>query len=239
MTDLARDSAGRVVGVVLRDRPERPRTERARLVIGADGRLMVATRWRPTVVPEPAAAYVYGYWPAGDLDGYHWYYGDGLSAGVIPTNDGLACVFVGGPPAVLARGCATAARRCARGPAGTVRRRLADLAAAPPAGPVRFFRGMPARLRRPHGPGWALVGDAGWWKDPLSTHGITAALRDAELLARAVVAGAARTATRLALAGYQGSETGPPRRCIPSSTGSRRTSGTWPRPAGCCRVCRR
>ena len=81
---------------------------------------------------------------------------------------------------------------------------LADLAAAPPDGPVRFFRGMPARLRRPYGPGWALVGDAGCWKDPLSTHGITAALHDAELLAAAVVAGAAsERATGIALAGYQ------------------------------------
>ena len=69
---------------------------------------------------------------------------------------------------------------------------------------MRYFRGMPARLRRPHGPGWALVGDAGWWKDPLSTHGITEALRDAELLAAAVVAGAAsERAAGIALVGYQ------------------------------------
>jgi flavin-dependent dehydrogenase len=59
-------------------------------------------------------------------------------------------------------------------------------------------------LRRPHGPGWALVGDAGWWKDPLSTYGITDAFRDAELLARAVVAGAASDhAMRIALCRYQ------------------------------------
>jgi flavin-dependent dehydrogenase len=42
-------------------------------------------------------------------------------------------------------------------------------------------------MRRATGRGWALVGDAGSFKDPLSTHGITDALRDAELLARAVV----------------------------------------------------
>ena len=46
-------------------------------------------------------------------------------------------------------------------------------------GRLRVFRGAPAALRKPYGPGWALVGDAGWWKDPLSTHGITDALRDA------------------------------------------------------------
>ena len=42
-------------------------------------------------------------------------------------------------------------------------------------------------LRRPAGPGWALVGDAGYFKDPLTAHGITDALRDAELLARAML----------------------------------------------------
>jgi 2-polyprenyl-6-methoxyphenol hydroxylase-like FAD-dependent oxidoreductase len=42
-------------------------------------------------------------------------------------------------------------------------------------------------MRRPWGPGWALVGDAGYWKDPISAHGLTDALRDAELLAGAIV----------------------------------------------------
>ena len=66
---------------------------------------------------------------------------------------------------------------------------LADrLAAAHPAGHVRTFHGLPGHLRRPWGPGWALVGDAGSWKDPIAAHGLTDALRDAELLARAVIA---------------------------------------------------
>ena len=34
-----------------------------------------------------------------------------------------------------------------------------------------------------------LVGDAGYFKDPLTAHGITDALRDAELLSRAVAIG--------------------------------------------------
>ena len=42
------------------------------------------------------------------------------------------------------------------------------------------------------------MGDAGYFKDPLTAHGITDALRDAELLARSVLAG-----TDDALAGYQ------------------------------------
>ena len=58
-----------------------------------------------------------------------------------------------------------------------------------PAG-VRTFGGLPGYLRRPYGRGWALVGDAGYWKDPISAHGLTDALRDAELLARALAAAA-------------------------------------------------
>jgi 2-polyprenyl-6-methoxyphenol hydroxylase-like FAD-dependent oxidoreductase len=177
-------------------------------VVGADGRnsLVAARVAAPTITAGThEAAYTYGYWPAEGLDGYHWYYGDGLSAGVIPTNDGHACVFVAGPPGVLA----AATRRF--GPAGAqhvllgrLDGRLADLAAAPPDGPVRIFRGLPARLRSAYGPGWALVGDAGWWKDPLSTHGITDALRDAESLAAALVSAAASArATGVALAGFQ------------------------------------
>jgi flavin-dependent dehydrogenase len=49
------------------------------------------------------------------------------------------------------------------------------------------FGGEPGYLRTTHGPGWALVGDAGYFKDPITAHGITDALRDAELLARAVL----------------------------------------------------
>jgi 2-polyprenyl-6-methoxyphenol hydroxylase-like FAD-dependent oxidoreductase len=206
VTDLARDGAGRVIGAVLRDQCGATWTEHAPLVIGADGRdsLVAALVAAPTVLAGAhGGAYVYGYWPAADLDGYHWYYGDGLSAGVIPTNDGLACVFAGGPPAVLA--AALRHRRPAeaqRALLAQLDRDLADLAASSPVGPVRVFRRMPARLRRPYGPGWALVGDAGWWKDPLSTHGITDAFRDAELLTAAVLDGTA-FGSEAAFAGYQ------------------------------------
>jgi 2-polyprenyl-6-methoxyphenol hydroxylase-like FAD-dependent oxidoreductase len=208
MTDVARDHIGRVVGVVVRDHQGTTWIERANLVVGADGRTSLVARQvgAPTLVAgSHAAAYVYGYWPAADLDGYHWYYGEGLSAGVIPTNDGLACVFAAGPAAVLA------ARMRHSRPLDAARELLArldcpltDFTSSAPLGPVRFFRGLPARLRRPYGRGWALVGDAGWWKDPLSTYGITDALRDAELLARAVVAGAeSEHAMRTAFCRYQ------------------------------------
>ncbi|MFO1026115.1 MAG: hypothetical protein U1E70_13070 [Acetobacteraceae bacterium] len=52
-----------------------------------------------------------------------------------------------------------------------------------------MFGGRKGFLRQASGPGWALVGDAGYFRDPITAHGITDALRDAELLARAVVTG--------------------------------------------------
>ena len=59
-------------------------------------------------------------------------------------------------------------------------------------GRLRGFGGAPGYLRQCHGAGWALVGDAGYFKDPLTAHGITDALRDAELLSRAIAEGGAR-----------------------------------------------
>ena len=62
----------------------------------------------------------------------------------------------------------------------------------------RGFSGQIGFFRQSFGPGWALVGDAGYFKDPLTAHGITDALIDAELLAQAAAAG-----TEAAFAGYQ------------------------------------
>ena len=59
-------------------------------------------------------------------------------------------------------------------------------------------RGRGGIFRQSTGPGWALVGDAGYFKDPLTAHGITDALIDAELLAKAAAVG-----EESALAGYQ------------------------------------
>ena len=62
----------------------------------------------------------------------------------------------------------------------------------------RGFAGEAGYFRQSFGPGWALVGDAGYFKDPLTAHGITDALIDAELLAQAAAAD-----TAIAFAGYQ------------------------------------
>jgi len=62
----------------------------------------------------------------------------------------------------------------------------------------------PNVIRRAYGPGWALVGDAGYHRDPVTGHGLSDAYRDAELLAGALdraLCGAADEG--IALAGYQ------------------------------------
>jgi 2-polyprenyl-6-methoxyphenol hydroxylase-like FAD-dependent oxidoreductase len=76
------------------------------------------------------------------------------------------------------------------------------LARAIPPAKLHRFPGRPGHLRQPWGPGWALVGDAGYFKDPITAHGLTDALRDAELLARAVIEGARHGDGDAALAGY-------------------------------------
>jgi 2-polyprenyl-6-methoxyphenol hydroxylase-like FAD-dependent oxidoreductase len=50
--------------------------------------------------------------------------------------------------------------------------------------PVRGALRLPNHVRQAVGSGWALVGDAGYHRDPVTGHGITDAFRDAELLAR-------------------------------------------------------
>jgi 2-polyprenyl-6-methoxyphenol hydroxylase-like FAD-dependent oxidoreductase len=110
-------------------------------------------------------------------------------------------VFAASTPARIGRGGRQTLEDVVRQASPSLADRIAEAHA--PAG-VRSFAGRPSYLRRSWGPGWALVGDAGSWKDPISTHGLTDALRDAELLARAIVASAAGELTEAeALAGYQ------------------------------------
>jgi flavin-dependent dehydrogenase len=70
----------------------------------------------------------------------------------------------------------------------------------------RFYgaANLPNFLRRPFGPGWALVGDAGCHKDPYLALGICDALRDAALLAEAISQGlSARCSIDIAMADYE------------------------------------
>jgi 2-polyprenyl-6-methoxyphenol hydroxylase-like FAD-dependent oxidoreductase len=204
VTDVRRDAHGRVSGIEGHDDAGRPIAADADLVVGADGlRSTVAQRVGARIEHQGdgAGAVVYGYWLGVETDGYEWIYRPGVAAGLIPTNDGLTCVFAGSSRAGIGRGRRADLEAVVRRASPSVADRI-DAGTAPPG--VRSFAGHPGYLRRAFGPGWALVGDAGYWKDPISAHGLTDAFRDAELLARAIVSSASGDAPEdAAFAAYQ------------------------------------
>jgi len=193
VTDLLRDAGGRVTGVTVAAADGAVARIAARIVIGADGaRSEVARRAGAGYVRRArhAAAVAYGYWPDMDASGYAWHFGRAVSAGVIPTNDGLACVFAAMPPERFREGRVADLAALHRRVLAENDPALADaVAGRAPIGPMRAYPGVPGFIRQAWGPGWALVGDAGYFKDPITAHGMTDALRDAELLANAVARG--------------------------------------------------
>jgi len=201
---LRSDRRGRVAGIIGRDDVGRPLAVDAAVVIGADG--LHSTVARQVGAPllhtgRGASAVVYGYWAGVATDGYEWIFRPDACAGVIPTNDGLACVFAAATPARIGRGGRSVLEAVLAAASPATAERVG--AGTPPSG-VRTFTGHPGFVRRAWGPGWALVGDAGYWKDPLGAHGLTAALRDAELLARAIISAATTDEPEpVALARYQ------------------------------------
>jgi flavin-dependent dehydrogenase len=209
VTRVLRDGAGAVTGVEFLDRGTRTRSEvRAGITVGADGRRsFVADAVQAPFERrgESSSAFLYTYWSGLDLQRYRWFYRPGVAAGVIPTNDGQVCMWAGAPSSRFhteLRGNLDVGYR--RLLAEAAPELAGELASGRPEGPIRGFPGMPGHLRRAAGAGWALVGDAGYFKDPITAHGITDALRDAELLARAVLATPRGAAERLdALQDYQ------------------------------------
>lgn len=208
VTSVLRDDSGRVNGVRARDRLGRILDLRAAITVGADGiRSTMAAQTGAAVIRRgrSATAVLYRYYGGIPTTGYEWAYGARAGAGFIPTNGGLTCVFVGAAPDVmrtLRRKGSEQAFTTLLDRSGAV---LAErLSSAEPAGPMYGWAGVPGFVRRSWGPGWALVGDAGYYKDPLSTHGMTDALRDAELLADEILeASAGVVPDEVALRRYQ------------------------------------
>ncbi|CUR60495.1 Monooxygenase FAD-binding [metagenome] len=207
VTSLRHDPTGRVAGVVARTGSGVHVDLAARLTVGADGiRSRVAeqvgatTTWRG----RTASAVLYRYVEDRGADAYEWTYGAGAAAGIIPTNAGASCLFVSTTPTRMRRlrrlgvDRAVSELLVAAGPAAV--ERAHELR---PLSPVRGWAGVPGFVRRSWGPGWALVGDAGFFKDPITSHGMTDAMRDAELLARQVLAAHGGVAEDVALADYQ------------------------------------
>ena len=192
VTDVEHAADGRVIGVVGHDHRHERVGVRAAVTIGADGVHSTVARTVGATVERQAShagSVIYTHVSGLQTGGYEWFYGPGVTAALIPTNDGQTCVTVGTPPGRFAD-------ELAGDLAGGFRRLLAEacpelaarVAGAGPAEPLRGFAGLPGFMRRPWGPGWALVGDAGYYQDPITAHGPSDGLRDAQLLAQATSA---------------------------------------------------
>jgi len=176
----------------------------ATLIVGADGRASTVAHLvgaGKVNTGTSAGGMLLAYWSGLDRHTYQWFYETGATAGVVPTNDGQACVWVGMPTARFAgRTSPDALYTALLGEAAPA----LDLKGCQRHGPVRGYPGAPGFVRQSSGPGWALVGDAGYFKDPITAHGMTDALRDAELLAKAVISAPVAGQQQVAaLGGYQ------------------------------------
>ena len=158
--------------------------ERARVVIGADGhnsrvaRAVDADRYHEKPMLENA---FYTFWRDLPVDGMVTTIRGDRGFAAIPTNDDLTLVLVGCPYAQAAQFRSDVASNyfaaLDRAPGFSER-----VAAATQEG--RFMSGgVPNFYRTPFGPGWVLVGDAGFTKDPITAQGICNAFIDAERVA--------------------------------------------------------
>jgi len=185
--DLVIDD-GRVVGIRGRERGGAMVEERARIVVGADGHhsLVANTVQAPQYRKKPVltCAY-YAYFRGVVADGLEIYGRGRRAAGLMPTNDGLVCVFTAWP-----RDEFHGYRADIEGNFLATVDLMSDLGERLRAAErVERFYGtadLPNFFRKPYGPGWALVGDAGYVLDPLTGQGIADAFRDAALLASAL-----------------------------------------------------
>jgi flavin-dependent dehydrogenase len=162
--------------------------ERARIVIGADGlHSRVARETKPAeynVIPSLTFAY-YTYWSGIEMEGIHFYFFEDLGILAFPTHWGQVCLGVGGPRETFHE-----FRKDIAGNYMKLIDRVPALSAQVRAAKQeqRFLgtADQPNYFRKPYGPGWALVGDAGYHRDFITGLGINDAFRDAELLAKAV-----------------------------------------------------
>ncbi|MGW0811127.1 NAD(P)/FAD-dependent oxidoreductase [Nonomuraea sp. NPDC002799] len=184
--DLLYDG-GRVVGVKGTE-GDKPFSERARLVIGADGmRSNVARLLKvPMTIEDPRMTCTYySYWE-GLPSHFELYERPGRWVAVIPSNHGRTLVMTYFPQNEFGRvrfNVKPEYLEAIRTTAPTVYDRLASATHAEQmygTGDQRNF------FRQASGPGWALVGDAAHHKDSIAARGITDAFHQAKLLTELV-----------------------------------------------------
>ena len=179
---------GRITGIRGRSREGGTVTESARVVVGADGRHSVVARAvepeQYNEKPQLLCGY-YSYWSGLPMDGrFETYVRPDRAFAAWPTNDDLTLVIAGWPFAEFEANKSDiegnylkmfdlAPHFADRIRAAKRERRIAGTAVA------NYFR-------KPYGPGWALVGDAGYNKDFITAQGIHDAFRDAELCVTAL-----------------------------------------------------
>jgi flavin-dependent dehydrogenase len=179
---------GSVTGIRGHGRGGQSVVEHARVVVGADGRhSMIAKAVEPEQYnekPQLLAAY-YTYWSGLPMSGrFEAYVRPYRSFAAWPTNDDVTLVIAGWQFAEFESN-----KKDIEGnyhkvidtvPAFAERIRAAKREA-------RFVgTAVPGYFRKPFGPGWALVGDAGYNRDFITAQGIQDAFRDAELCAAAL-----------------------------------------------------
>jgi 2-polyprenyl-6-methoxyphenol hydroxylase-like FAD-dependent oxidoreductase len=191
VTDLLHDADGRVTGVRWKDRDGARGTIDAQLVIGADGRnstvakLVGATNHHEF---ENRRLMAFAYYRDPREEERHiamqWRQGDELAT-VFPCDGDLSLILLMSP--------ATRADEFRADPTGTFEDTVAGfdeltarLQGCERDSKVRTSYKHPSYFRHSHGPGWALAGDAGHFKDPVTAQGIRDALRFGRLLGEAV-----------------------------------------------------
>ena len=159
-----------------------------RFVIGADGRnSVIASNVGADFLredPRVSSGY-YTYYSDLPCEAVELYLQDGLFGVVFPTHDDLTLVAVEWP-----RDRFASIKRNAEENFLAALDRLGDIGIrARKAERAERFVGsadLPNYIRKLHGPGWALVGDAGYHKDPAPADGISDAFRAADYLAEAL-----------------------------------------------------
>ncbi len=182
---------GRIAGIIGRDRSGAEVIEKARLVVGADGRNSLVARQvgAESYNERPIrAALFYSYYKDWEGEAMETHHRDGLSFYAFPSNWGLACIGSYWPvsqwPEVKKDPEAALAAAAAAIPEVADRFRRARRIE-----PMQGWAGTAARYMRSAGPGWALIGDAAYLKDPILGIGIADAYRDADYSADAILAG--------------------------------------------------